>query len=151
MTTWVHPASAISRSSFCTSQDSGVVPVGRQDRPADHVLVGADEPHLGPQHALQHRLEQIGGGRLAVGPGDGQRRQAIGRAAEPVGGDRRQRRPRIRDHDPWSRFFRRMLAEHRGGPQRQRLGNKSVSVGLVARQRRKQTAGHQFSGVVANS
>ena len=45
-----------------------VVPV-----PGDYTLIGADEAHLGPGRLLQHILEEIGAGGLAVGARDAPR------------------------------------------------------------------------------
>ena len=57
---------------------------------ADHVLVGADQAHLGPRRLLQNRLEQVGGGGLAVGAGDGHHGHIVRRMAEVVGAHHRQ-------------------------------------------------------------
>ena len=125
--------------------------VGGQDLLADHVLVGADKAHLGPQHPLQHGLEEVSGGGLAVGAGDGQHRQFLRRMAEPVDGHRRQGRPGISRHQPRPFFRRRAAAEYRRRPLIQRLLDIPVAVGLVARQGHEETAGRHVSGVVADT
>ncbi|MPM50027.1 hypothetical protein SDC9_96761 [bioreactor metagenome] len=60
---------------------------------ADHVLVGADQAHLRPRLLLQNGLEEISGGGLSVGAGDGGHHHSLRRVAEPVGPQNRQRPP----------------------------------------------------------
>ena len=65
-----------------------------------HVLDGADQPHPGPQHGLQHILDEKGGGGLAVGPGHPHQGQSLRRAAEPVGRQKGQSPPGVGGHQP---------------------------------------------------
>ncbi|MPM33171.1 hypothetical protein SDC9_79740 [bioreactor metagenome] len=68
-------------------------PLRGQDLRADHVLVGADQTHLRPCRLLQNSLQQIRGGGLAVGAGDGGHDHMLRRMTEPVGAQHSQRPP----------------------------------------------------------
>ena len=58
--------------------------LGRDHFIADHVLIGADKTHLGTEILLQHTLEQVGRGGLAVGTGDCHKGHFLRRMTEPV-------------------------------------------------------------------
>ena len=126
-------------------------PVGGENFSANHVLIGPNESHPGPQSSLQHGLEQIGGGGLAVGSRHRQEGHLFGRVSEPVGGHGGQGRPAVVDRQPGPLPRRGALAQHRRRAPLQSLCNIPVPVGLIPRQGHKQAAGLHGAGVVADS
>ena len=117
----------------------------------DQVLVGADEAHLGSQRTLQHRLQEIGGGGLAVGAGDSHTGELFRRMAEPVGGDQSQGGPGVLSHQPGTRKVRFPAAEYRRRSLFKGLGDEVLTVGLVARQGREEVPRRYGAGVVADA
>ena len=118
---------------------------------ADHVLVGADQPHLGPGLLLQNGLEEVGGAGLAVGAGDGCHGHGCGRVAEEVGADHRQAPAGVLHLDIGDGPVRRgLLTDHRGGAGGGRLPDEGVAVHGKAPHGHKQVAGLCGAGVVAD-
>ena len=118
---------------------------------ADHVLVRADEAHLGPQHLLQHRLQEIRGGGLAVGAGDADHGHVLRRVAVEVGPQHRQGPAGVRHLDVGEVPLRRRLAHHRGGAALRRLANEGVAVRRKAPHGHEQVPGPDGPGVVADA
>ena len=129
MMTYWHPASAIRRSSCCSSKLSGVVrSVGMIWSPISLWIVPIRPTFLrrasAPRPLFQDRCHR----RLAVCPGDADELHAAGRIAKPVGRDLRQRRPRRRCLDIGA-FCRGLLAQHGSRAIFQRHGDKPVPIG----------------------
>ena len=125
-------------------------PVGGEDFLSDHVLVGADETYLGLQGPLQRRLQQIGGGGLAVGAGHPYAGHGLRRAAEPVGRHVGQGGPGVPGHQPRAVEVGGTLAQNGGSPLLQGLPDVAVSVGLIAGQRREKGSRLEVPGVIAD-
>ena len=118
---------------------------------ADHVLVGADEAHLGPRLLLQDGLQQIGGGGLAVGAGDGHHGHVVRRMAVPVGGHHRQGLAGVRHLDIGDGgILRRPLAHHRRGARRRGPADIGVTVGGKAGHGHEHVPGRRGPGVIAD-
>ncbi|MPM36146.1 hypothetical protein SDC9_82741 [bioreactor metagenome] len=124
--------------------------VSRESVRADHVLIGADQPHFGPQAMLQYGLEQISGGGFSVGARHPQDGEPAGRVVKPVCREEGQGGAGVLGNQPGPRLLRRSAAHHRGGALFQRLSDEVVAVRLIARQSHKKGPRLQFSGVVAD-
>lgn len=120
----------------------------REDLIPHHVLDGADQPHPGPQHGLQHILDEKGGGGLAVGPGHPHQGQPLRRPAEPVGRQKSQGPPWIRGHQPGPILLRALPAEDGGRPPVQGLPDVPGAVVPGPGQGREQGPGLQRPGVI---
>ena len=118
---------------------------------ADHILIGADQAHLGPPYLLQNGLEQIGGGSLAAGAGDGDHGHLLCGMAEPVPADHRQRPTGILRLNVGARLCRTLLAQHRRRAVCQRLADILMSVCRKARHGYKQVAGLRCPGIIADA
>jgi len=118
---------------------------------ADHILVGADKAHLGPFGLLQNGLQQIGGGGLAAGAGNGDHGHFLRRMAEPVGADHRQGPAGIRRLDISAVRRRKLLAQHRRRALFQGCSNILVAVGGKAGHGHEQVAGLGGPGVIADA
>ena len=119
---------------------------------ADHVLVGADEAHLGPRRLLQNRLEQVRGGGLSVGAGDGHHGHIVRRMAEVVGAHLRQGPAGVRHLDIGDlRPLRHILAQHRRRDGSRRLADEGMAVHGKALHGNKQIAGFCCPGVIAHA
>ena len=136
--------------------------LGGDDLGADHVLVGADEAHLGPQGLLQDVLEEVGGGGLAVGAGDAHQLHGSRRVSEPVDAHMGESRPAVRGAHEGNVPLRRFLAEDAGRALLQGAhdgcgacgdghGDEAVSVGLAAGHGHEEVAGLRLPGVVADA
>ena len=127
-------------------------PLGGDHLVADHVLVGADQAHLGSRLLLQNGLEQIGGGGLAVGAGDGHHGHIVRRVAVIVGGHHRQGPAGIVHPDVGDISLRRRpFAHHRGGARRHGLGNVCVAVGGKAGHGHEQISCRRGAGIIADA
>ena len=119
---------------------------------ADHVLVGADEAHLGPQLLLQHGFQQVGGGGLAVGAGDGHHGHVVRGMAVVIGRHHRQGLAGIRHLDIGDAgVLRRPLAHHRRGARRRGLADIGVAVGGEAGHGHEHVPRRRGPGVVADA
>ena len=78
---------------------------------ADHVLDGADQPHLRPGLLLQNTLDEIGGGGLAAGAGHAHHGQLLGGMVKAVGSHHRQRPPGVRHPDEGRAVLRHLFAQ----------------------------------------
>ena len=127
-------------------------PLRGQDLAADHVLVGADEAYLGPGRLLQDRLEQVRGGGLAVGAGNGHHGHSVRRMAEVVGPHLCQGPAGIRHLDIGHlRPLRHILAQHRRRAGGRRLADKRMAVHGKALHGNKQIAGFGSPGIIADA
>ena len=117
---------------------------------ADHVLIGADQTHLGPRRLLQNGFQQVGGGGLAVGAGDPDHGHALGGVSKEVGPHRRQSPAGIRHLDIGDIPLRRLLAQHRRRAGLHGLSDEIVSVRRKAGHGHKQSAGSHRPGVIAD-
>ena len=122
-----------------------------QDLAADHVLIGADQPHLRPQTLLQDILEKIGSGGFAVGAGDARQRHAGGGVAVPVPAHLGQRGAAVRRAHIGNPRLRLLLAEHARRALLHSHGDKPVAVRLVARHGNKESAGLRLPGIIADA
>ena len=119
---------------------------------ADQILVGADQAHLGPQLLFQDGLEQIGGGGLAVGAGDGHHGHAVCRMAVIVGGHHRQGPAGVLHQDiGHGAVLRRSLTHHRGGSRRHGLSDIGVAVGGKAGHGHEDVPGCRGPGIIADT
>ena len=119
---------------------------------ADQILVGADQAHLGPQLLFQDGLQQVSGGSLAVGAGDGHHGHAVRRMAVVVCGHHRQGPAGVLHQDiGHGAVLRRPLAHHRGGPRRHGLSDIGVAVGGKAGHGHKDVPGRRGPGVIADT
>ena len=104
--------------------------LGFDDLAADEVLVGADEADL-VTRVLEHMLDEVGRGGLAVRAGDAEHHHAVRRMAEAVRRNLRERDARIFDNDCGNALGR-LLADHRRRALLERLRDILMSVGRVA-------------------
>ena len=118
---------------------------------ADHVLVGADEAHLGACRLLQNGLEQIGGGGLAVGAGDTHHGHGVGGVAIEVGAQHGQGPAAVFRAHPGNALFRSALTQHRRRAGRDGLGDEVVSVHGKAGHGHEQVSGLGGAGVIADA
>ena len=118
--------------------------------PADHVLDGADEAHLGAGLLLENALDEVGGGGLAAGAGNADHGHLPGGVIEPAAGDDRQRAAGILHNHIGNLTFRCTLAYNAHGPLVPGHGDKSVTVRLRASDGHEQAAGLGLAGVVAD-
>ena len=117
----------------------------------DHVLVGTDQAHLGPQSLLQDGLEQIGGGGLAVGSGDGHHGHGIGGMAIKVSAHHRQGMAGIRHPDIGNLPLWRFFAQHRCRAGLHSLADECMAVHGEAGHGYEQVAGPGLAGVIAHT
>ena len=120
------------------------------DLVADHILVRADEAHLGPGLLLQNGLEEIGGGGLAVGAGDAHHGHGVRRMAEEVGAHHRQGPAGIRHLDEGNALLRCLFAQHRRRAGGHGLADEGVAVNGEARHGHEQVAGPGGPGIIAD-
>ena len=125
--------------------------LGMQCLAADHILDRADQADLCTEAVLQHMLEQIGRGGLAVRAGQADHDHLLRRAAKPVCRGQRECTPRIVHAHIRDRLLRRMLTEHRSRAALHRLGDEPVPVGGKARHGDKQLAGLRRARIVADA
>ena len=85
---------------------------------ADHILNGSDQTNLCAEHTLEHLLEQVGGRRLAVGPGDADDGHVLRRVAEAVRTDHGESLARVlhREVVKHHAVHATMVHQHRQGP-----------------------------------
>ena len=121
-----------------------------EDLLADHVLVGADESHLGPQGLLQDGLEQVGGGGLAVGAGDGHHGHRVRGVAVEIGAHHRQGAAGIRHPNIGNVLPRGFFAQHRRRAGLHGLADEIMAVHSKAVHCHKQIAGPGLTGVIAH-
>ena len=101
----------------------------RVERPvADHILDGADQPHLGPGLLLQNALDEVGAGGLAAGAGDADHGQLPGGMVKAVAAHHRQRPAGVGHLHEGDVPLRYLFAQHAGGALLPRHGDKSVAV-----------------------
>ena len=115
---------------------------------ADEVLIGADQADL-VACILEHMLDEVGRGGLAVGAGNAQHHHAVRRMAEAVRRDLRQRDARVLHHDSRN-ALRRLLADDCRRALFHRLGDVLVAVGRVAADGNEQVAGLYRARVVTH-
>ena len=98
----------------------------RQHPLPNHILDGADQPHL-VSAGFQHRFQHIGHAGFAVGAGDAQQMQLARRPTKPVGAHHR---PRMAGGFHQNLVFQPQIAlhNHRQCAVRQRFFRKRVSV-----------------------
>ena len=124
--------------------------LGVQHLVADHVLDGADEPHLRPQGLLQHALEQIRAGGLAVGAGNADDGQAVRRMAEPVRAELGQGQAGGIHQHIGAVLLRDPLADHAGRALLQGGGDEPVPVGGKAGDGHEECPFSALAGVIAH-
>ena len=125
-------------------------PLRGDDPVADHVLVGADEAHLGAGLLLQDGLEKIGGGGLAVGAGDAHHGHGVRRMAEEVGAHHRQGPAGVRHPDERHIPLRLLFAQHRRRAGGHGLADEGVAVNGKARHGHKQVSRLDSPGIIAD-
>ena len=125
-------------------------PLRGHDLPADHILVGADEAHLGPP-PLQNGLEKIGGGGLAVGAGDGHHGHLPGGMAVEVRSQDGQRPPGVFHLDIGNGLLGNALAEDDGGPGGFGLSDVGVAVRRIAGDGHEELPRLYLPGIVADA
>ncbi|MPM66130.1 hypothetical protein SDC9_113037 [bioreactor metagenome] len=123
--------------------------LSRKGLRADHILVGADKPHLGPYRALQHGFDEVGGGCLPVGAGDTHGNKAPGGMTEPVGREDGEGRARVCGGHPGAFPLRLFFTQHGHGAQVHGLVDKLMPVGLISGQGHKESARRHRTGIIA--
>ena len=114
----------------------------------DKVLVGADQADL-VACILEHMLDQVGRGGLAVGAGHAEHDHALRRMAEAVCRNLSERDTGIL-HNDCGHAFRRFLTDNGYRTLFHRLGDVLMAVGRVAADGYKQVARLYRAGVVAH-
>ena len=118
---------------------------------SDEVVDGADEADPGAEGALEHGLDEMGGGGFAVGARDTDDRETVRRAAIPDGGERGERRAAVGHEDIGDLLGRHVLADHGRGAAASGFADEIMAVGDVARDRHEQGAWHHLAGGVGES
>ena len=117
----------------------------------DHILVGADEAHLGPQGLLQNEFQQVRRGGLAAGAGDCRHHHVVGGMAEEIAADHSQAPAGVRHLNIGDFLLRNPLTQHRRRALFPGLADEAVSVHCVARHGHKQVPRLGFPGVIADA
>ena len=125
--------------------------LGVEDLIPDHILIGADEPHLGPGGVFQDILQEIGGGGLAVGAGDAHHGHLPGRVVEEIGPHHSQGSAAVFHLDIGNVPLRRRLAQNAHCPPLHRSRDILVAVGSKAGHGDEQVPGLGLPGVVADA
>ena len=125
--------------------------LGVEDFVPDHILVGPDKAHLGPQAFFQNILQQVRCRRLPVGAGDAHHGHGGGGVAEPVPAQPGQGGAAVGYQHAGSVSLRLCLAEDAGRALFPRHGDEPVSVGLIAGDRHEQVPRLCLPGVVADA
>ena len=118
---------------------------------SDHVLVGADEAHLGLQALFQHVFKQVGGGGFSIGAGDAHHGHRGSGISEPVPAQLCQGFAAVRDQHKGNVPLRLFLTEHAPSAFFQSHGDEPVAVGFIAGHGHKEVPRLHQSGVVANA
>ena len=114
----------------------------------DHILHGAHQSNLRPQHLFQHVLEQQCGGGFSVGAGYADELHSLSRMAVEICADQSQRQS-VRVHLHVRHFLCLRLGGHnRHSAVLQRHRDILVAVGCKARDRHEQAAGGYLAGVI---
>ena len=117
----------------------------------DHVLVGADQAHLGAPGLLQDILEQVSGGGLAIGAGDAHHHHGGRRIAVPVPAHLGQGRAAVGNQHVGPLSLRPLLAQHAGRAFFPGHGDIFVPIRLIARHGHKEVPGPRLSRVIADA
>ena len=101
---------------------------------AGQVIFDGTDHRGGFAAGAKHRIDEVRGGGLAVGPGDPGEREALVGPPEEVAGGERERLPSMRHLNPPVRKIGRRgrFADHGQGAAGQRIGGELATVGLTA-------------------
>ena len=116
---------------------------GERSRPARPVEAIGDGSHhaRAPSRRAPDRLQQVGGGRLAVGPGHTDERERGARVAREVsGGAGEEAVRRVQANHRGASGVHLARRDHRAGPASERLGDVPPAIGVDARQREEHVA-----------
>ena len=120
----------------------------RQNLLPDHILIGPDQAHLGPQRLLQNGLEQVCGRGFPVGAGHGRHHHLIRRMPEEVGTQHRQGAAGILHPHPGDLHGRFFFAQHTGRTAFRRFPDIGMPIGRKAPHRDEEVAGPDSAGIV---